>query len=99
MTTITMTTILITIITIFTASLTITTTVSAITRAVSPRASYCPKHLVHIHSLTPHNNLRSSVQFSAAAQLCLTLCDPMNHSTPGLPVHYQLLEFIQTHVH
>ena len=38
-------------------------------------------------------------QFSSAAQLCPTLCDPMNHSTPGLPVHYQLPEFTQTHVH
>ena len=33
----------------------------------------------------------SSVQFSSVAQSCLTLCDPMNHSTPGLPVHHQLL--------
>jgi len=41
----------------------------------------------------------NSVQFSSVAQLCLTLCDPMNRSTPGLPVHHQLLEFIQTHVH
>jgi len=41
----------------------------------------------------------SSVQFSSVAQACLTLCDPMNHSTPGLPVHHQLLEFTQTHVH
>ena len=40
-----------------------------------------------------------SVQFSSVAQLCPTLCDPMNHSTPGLPVHYQLPEFTQTHVH
>ena len=32
-------------------------------------------------------------------QSCLTLCDPMNRSTPGLPVHHQLLEFTQTHVH
>ena len=32
-------------------------------------------------------------------QSCLTLCDPMNHSTPGLPVHHQLPEFTQTHVH
>ena len=40
-----------------------------------------------------------SVQFSSVAQLCPTLCDPMNHSTPGLPVHHQLLEFTQTHVH
>ena len=39
------------------------------------------------------------VQFSSVAQSCPTLCDPMNHSTPGLPVHHQLLEFTQTHVH
>ena len=36
---------------------------------------------------------------SSVAQLCLTLCDPMNCSTPDLPVHHQLLEFTQTHVH
>ena len=41
----------------------------------------------------------SSVQFSSVAQSCPTLCDPMNYSMPGLPVHHQLLEFIQTHVH
>ena len=40
-----------------------------------------------------------SVQFSSVTQLCLTLCDLMDYSTPGLPVHHQLLEFIQTHVH
>ena len=40
-----------------------------------------------------------SVQFSSVAQSCLTLCDPMNHSMPGLPVHHQLLEFTQIHVH
>ena len=39
------------------------------------------------------------VHFSSVAQSCLTLCDPMNRSTPGLPVHHQLLEFTQTHVH
>ena len=39
------------------------------------------------------------VQFSSVAQSCPTLCDPMNCSTPGLPVHHQLLEFTQTHVH
>ena len=38
-------------------------------------------------------------QFSSVAQLCLTLCNPMNRSTPGLPVHHQLPEFTQTHVH
>ena len=41
----------------------------------------------------------SSVQFSSVTQSCLTLCNPMNCSTPGLPVHHQLPEFTQTHVH
>ena len=40
-----------------------------------------------------------SVQFSSVAQSCLTLCDPMDCSTPGVPVHHQLAEFTQTHVH
>ena len=40
-----------------------------------------------------------SVQFSSVAQSCPTLCNPMNCSTPGLPVYYQLPEFPQTHVH
>ena len=40
-----------------------------------------------------------SVQFSSVAQSCPTLCDPMNRGTPGLPVHHQLPEFTQTHVH
>ena len=40
-----------------------------------------------------------ALQFSSVAQSCLTLCDPMSHSTPGLPVHHQLPEFTQTHVH
>ena len=43
--------------------------------------------------------LFNSVQFSSVAQSCPTLCDPMNRSKPGLPVHHHLLEFIQTHVH
>ena len=41
----------------------------------------------------------SSVQFSSVAQSCLTFCDPMNCSTPGLPVYHQLPEFTQTHDH
>ena len=44
-------------------------------------------------------NVISSVQFSSVAQSCLTLCDPMNCSTPGLPVHHHLPEFTQTYVH
>ena len=43
--------------------------------------------------------LFSSVQFSSVIQSCLTLCDLMNCSTPGLPVHHQLPEFTETHVH
>ena len=39
------------------------------------------------------------IQFSSVAQSCPTLCDTMNHSTPGLPVHHQLPEFTQTHIH
>ena len=40
-----------------------------------------------------------SVQFNSVAQSCPTLCDPMNCSTPGLPVHHQLPEFTQIHIH
>ena len=39
------------------------------------------------------------VQFSSVTQSCPTLCNPMGYSMPGLPVHHQLLEFTQTHVH
>ena len=45
------------------------------------------------------NLISGSVQFSSVAQSCPTLCNPMNRSTPGLPVYHQLLEFTQTHVH
>ena len=44
-------------------------------------------------------NLKRCVQFSSVTQLCPTLCNPMNHSTPGLPVHHHLPEFTKTHVH
>ena len=43
--------------------------------------------------------IQFSVQFSSVAQSCLTLCDTMNRSMLGLPVHHQLLESTQTHVH
>ena len=45
-----------------------------------------------------HGMFRSD-QFSSVAQSCPTPCDPMNHSTPGLPAHHKLPEFTQTHVH
>ena len=44
-------------------------------------------------------SLIRSDQSRSVAQSCPTLCDPMNRSTPGLPVHHQLLEFTQTHIH
>ena len=63
--------------------------------------SYFPRFylcVVHIAYSVFNKYLLSlcSVQFSSFAQSCLTLCDPMNCSTPGLPVHHQLLEFTQT---
>ena len=43
--------------------------------------------------------LFASDQIRSVAQSCLTLCDPMNCSTPGLPVHHQLPKFTETHIH
>ena len=51
--------------------------------------------------LKPHQKCSTwlTIQFSSVAQSCPTLCDPMNRSTPGLPVHHHLPEFTETHVH
>ena len=54
---------------------------------------------VKLHSDCRTALLFISAQFSSVAQSCPTLCDPMNGSTPSFPVHHQLPEFIQTHVH
>ena len=51
------------------------------------------------HLFLGRKAMTNLVQFSSVTQLCPTLCDPMNHSMPGLPVHYQLPESTQTHVH
>ena len=64
----------------------------------------CIYVLVYLLQITPvkftfKKETVSSLQFSRSAQSCPTLCDPMNHSMPGLPVHHQLPEFTQTHVH
>ena len=61
-------------------------------------AGGCPMHYRMFNSVSGPARCWS-VQFSSVAQSCPTLCDPMNRSTPGLPVHHQLLEFTQTHVH
>ena len=57
--------------------------------------------LIHTHVLHTqiHMYIYISISISSVTQSCPTLCDPMNRSTPGLPVHHQLLEFTQTHVH
>ena len=54
---------------------------------------------IHLDLIRYDERPQYSVQFSSVTQSCPTLCDPMNCSTPGLPVHHQLLEFTQTHVH
>ena len=58
-------------------------------------------HIIKKRKTGPLSHTRhiSSVQFSSVAQSCLNLCDPMDCSTPGLPVHHQLPEFTQTYVH
>ena len=53
----------------------------------------------HVGTCTEKVHANGLFQFSSVAQSCLTLCDHMNLSTPGLPVHHQLPEFTQTHVH
>ena len=62
-----------------------------------PKAGIGAQESVHIVSCFREIVLVS--QFSSVTQSCPTLCDPMNRSTPGLPVHHQLPEFTQTHVH
>ena len=62
-------------------------------KAIMTRKTLMPQRKSH------YLRCNASVQFSSVAQSCLTLCDPKNHSMPGLPVHHQLPEFTQTHVH
>ena len=52
-----------------------------------------------IYLVNPKQSAYLSHSFSSVTQSCPILCVPMNCSTPGLPVHHQLLEFTQTHVH
>ena len=65
------------------------------TNGLNPGILHCRQIL---YSLSHQACLRLT-QFSSVTQLCPTLCDPMDCSMPGLPVHHQLLELIQTHVH
>ena len=71
----------------------VTETQTQVSRAEIPGKNLIGLIESHDLSLTNH------CQFSSVTQLCLTLCDPMDCSMPGLPVHHQLLELTQTHVH
>ena len=62
-------------------------------------ATYCCYSSLFIFLGYVNHYFIYSVQFSSVAQSCLTLCNAMTRSAPGLPVHHQLLEFTQTHVH
>ena len=77
---------------------------------LSPRGSSQPRDRTHVYCVScigrqflllepPGKPLPCSAQFNSVAQSCPTLCDPMNRSTPGLPVHNQLPKFTQTHAH
>ena len=61
--------------------------------------SYIDRQILYHWKTKKPNWIFSSVQFSSDAQSCPTLCDPMNRSRPGFPVHHPLPEFSQTHVH
>ena len=69
---------------------------SGLQSMVSQRVRY---DWVTEHTHTQYIRQLNVVQFSSVAQPCLTLCDPMDCSTPGFPVRHQLPEFTQTHVH
>ena len=73
----------------------------------SPALLFCHRRVTPLNAIFgflrgyshSYETIKYSVQFSSVAQSCPTLCDPMNRSTPGLPVHHQLPEFTQTHIH
>ena len=64
-----------------------------------PTLTRTPRTTRGLHCITIEGQTLTVLQFSSVTQSCPTLCDPMNRSMPGLPVHHQLLEFSQTHVH
>ena len=63
----------------------------------NPKERQCQRMLKLSHNCTHLTHYQ--VQFSSLAQSCPTLCDRMNRSMPGLPIHYQLQEFTQTHIY
>ena len=65
----------------------------------SPSALILQPKKIKSVTISTFSPLLSVTQFGSLAKSCPTLCDPMNRSTPGLPVHHHLLEFTQTHVY
>ena len=65
------------------------------------KAKYSPKLIKDLKALFQADVIKmaESEQIRSVAQSCATLCNPMNRSTPGLPVHHQRLEFTETHIH
>ena len=66
---------------------------------VFSNATVCKHQFFYSQTSWSTSHTLTLVQFNSVSQSCLTLCDPMNRSTPGLPVHHQLPQFTQTHVH
>ena len=67
---------------------------------ISSLVNFCIWYEIKVNAHCFHtNNTNLSVQFSSVTQPCPTLCNPINCSTPDLPVHHQLPEFTQIHVH
>ena len=66
---------------------------------VKPKNHINVRHHSEYHAFCSALRKRTRQFFSLAAQLCLTLCDPTDSSTPGLPAHHQLPEPAQTHIH
>ena len=66
---------------------------------VQKKNSFIENELYSDQNKIETSKIQTHGQFSSVAQSCPTLYDPMNHSMPGLPVHQQLPEFTQTHVH
>ena len=59
---------------------------------------YLEKNISQVKKLN-NKTVFKNIQFSSVTQSCLTLCDPMDCNMPGFPVHHQLPELAQTHVH
>ena len=72
-------------------------------QALDPLLDFLYQNLLNLQEFTHSSQdilmIKHSAQFSPVIQSCPTLCDPMNRSAPGLPVHPQLPELTQTHVH